>query len=66
VVFARMAVSYVSAKMDLSSKFGASPAEIPAGAVSSFTVYGPTCDASDVLPAPVELPDVQSEIASAG
>jgi ornithine decarboxylase len=31
--------------------------EIHAGAVSSFTVYGPTCDASDVLPAPVELPD---------
>jgi len=30
VVFARMAVSHESAKMDLSSKFGAPPAEIPA------------------------------------
>jgi ornithine decarboxylase len=30
VVFARMAVSHHSAKMDLSSKFGAPPAEIPA------------------------------------
>jgi ornithine decarboxylase len=26
------------------------------GPMSSFTVFGPTCDASDVLPDPVELP----------
>jgi ornithine decarboxylase len=32
-------------------------AELLTGTVSSFTVYGPTCDASDVLPDPVDLPD---------
>ncbi len=31
--------------------------EILAGTLSSFTVYGPTCDGSDVLPDPVDLPD---------
>jgi ornithine decarboxylase len=31
--------------------------QIHTGTVSSFTVYGPTCDGSDVLPDPVELPD---------
>ncbi|MFC1720102.1 type III PLP-dependent enzyme, partial [Pseudomonadota bacterium] len=30
---------------------------IHTGAISAFTVYGPTCDASDILPDPLELPD---------
>jgi ornithine decarboxylase len=31
--------------------------QIHTGKECSFTVYGPTCDASDVLPDPLELPD---------
>jgi ornithine decarboxylase len=29
----------------------------PGGAAATFALYGPTCDASDVLPGTIELPE---------